>query len=67
MDWRRLFVSLTLSQESNPISLRNHEYEYIAGLRIFVCLSQGHAYETKQNFDFCPSCGRDIRKVVSSH
>ena len=41
----------------------NHRYKVIGGIRLFFCVGFQHAYKTDQNFDYCPSCGLDIRDV----
>ncbi len=56
-------LSRQLNEKEPKMIERHHRYDMIGGLRIFFCLTFEHAYETRQNFDYCPSCGKHVKEV----
>lgn len=54
---------MTEDKFKEDIIKHHHRYDVVGGLRVFFCLTLEHAYETRQNFDYCPSCGECVREV----
>lgn len=53
----------------NDLIKYHHRYDIVGGLRLFFCVTSEHSYQTNQNFDFCPSCGidvKDVKEMISS-
>lgn len=52
--------SLRLIQKE--FDLEHHCGYRIAGEFVFSCQKKRHAYHCEQPFDFCPSCGMNLKK-----